>query len=167
MQRQRIGEVSLGELEVSYAAARALLAKNETVQAFANLFGIIAGLVLLWTVGRFAWRFTRDVYRTSVRTALRRRLFKAYREAVLSATDIHLLVGFSTRRIARIGVWLSISSLAIWPVSIPFAAIATLECADAVVAAQRLIAVRRHLRRGLRGSRRRHPYDKLIYRRLF
>ena len=46
--------------------ARELFAHNDTIQALANLFGVIAGVVLIFTTVRWAVRFVRTAYRTSV-----------------------------------------------------------------------------------------------------
>jgi len=50
--------------------ARDLFAHNDTIQALANLFGLIAGIALLVTATRWAARFTRTVYNNSLRVAI-------------------------------------------------------------------------------------------------
>jgi hypothetical protein len=50
--------------------ARDLFAHNDTIQALANLFGLIAGIALIVTATRWTVRFTHTVYNNSLRFAI-------------------------------------------------------------------------------------------------
>ena len=67
-----------------------LFSEDKTIQAFANLFGLIAGIVVLWTLSKFLWVFFLSLYRNNLAVAWRRLKNQDIKFAISSAQDIHL-----------------------------------------------------------------------------
>jgi hypothetical protein len=68
------------------------LAHSELVQAAANFFGLMAGLLLIFAVVRWVARFIVDAVKTSVVQARRAMVRRFWRRAFANATDLHLFI---------------------------------------------------------------------------
>lgn len=79
--------------------ARDLFAHNDTIQALANLFGLIAGIALIGTAIRWTARFARTVYNNSLRFAIavvRRTILRRLVEMAGETTSLIAFLSMTT-----------------------------------------------------------------------
>lgn len=91
-------------------AGREWLAKDDTVQATANFFGLLAGVLLVIAAIRYAVRFVTEAYRTSIRTSIRRAWYRRHRRAVEASRDPVVLGVECAKRLLSILAWIAIAS---------------------------------------------------------
>lgn len=68
------------------------LADDGYVRAFANIFGIIAGIVIVYKGGKYLFRFLGDAVTSSIKTAYVRLSNRLARNYIRAAEDIFILV---------------------------------------------------------------------------
>lgn len=126
------------------------VANNDAIEAFANFFGVVAGLVIVYQVAKWVVTLSREVYRSSVRTTLRRRHFATYRKALVAAGDHVMFTSSALLILSEILAWLGASLLMPPPLGPICGGVAVFDSIRLALFSGRVRRVRRWLRRGLR-----------------
>ncbi|UAK24166.1 hypothetical protein [Sphingomonas nostoxanthinifaciens] len=71
-----------------------LFAKNTLIQAAANAFALISGIVLIAVSLRAVWNFCANAYHTSIKVAYERTKFQLARRSIQCANDINLYAAY-------------------------------------------------------------------------
>ena len=91
--------------------------EDKTIEALANFFGLVAGLFVIWSFGKFSWHFSIDVYNNNVIVAWKRIKRQMAKHAISSATDLYLL----STRLALMGMGILVACTGILITSISLA----------------------------------------------
>jgi hypothetical protein len=76
-----------------------IFSANKIIVAAANLFGIIAGLFLIWKIISAITRFSIDIYNSDIRIAIHRHRKRMVKTSFLCAVDIYYYLSFLFSRL--------------------------------------------------------------------
>lgn len=121
-----------------------IFAENDAIQAAANFFGLIAGVLIIISGLKHFFNAARSVYRTSIRTTIVEAQLRSIRKALYSGRDIHRYVSELSRHAAQAAIYFTILSiLPFGPFgAIPFAILVVWHLFQALVLARRVESIR-------------------------
>ena len=67
-----------------------VFAESQFITAIANLFGVIAGIIILWKLGKFAYLFGKNTYRKNILYAVKIFRNRHARLSLRCASDIYI-----------------------------------------------------------------------------
>lgn len=98
-----------------WESAQHLLSENKTVVSAANLFGVIAGIILIYNAATKILRFAYKAIRSSLSNAIFSANQRSFQISVICSRDIHICVCVLLGRLIIATIWISSWNL------IPFA----------------------------------------------